>query len=182
MAWTLLGLSYLEFTKTSLNLGLCLLPNLRNFSATFLWQLFQPYLLSSLLGFWWHEYYIFCYSPIGPWGPIQFTFSLLKLKIFSVYFLSVVHTGYFLFFLSLILPLSLSLIFFYWAHKLRFLSPSIEFFILIAYFYQFRNFHLVLLYIVLFLCYDSLTLCFKCICNYWFTHFYDGFFKIIFIR
>ena len=70
--WSCLGVS--ELLKS---VGLCLLPNLENFQSLFLWLLFQPHPLSSLLlGLQSHQCHSFCYSPTSLWLNIFSLFSL----------------------------------------------------------------------------------------------------------
>ena len=71
------GWSYSGVSKLLKSVGLCLLPNLENFRSLFLWLLFQPHPLSSLLlGLQSHQCHSFCYSPTSLWLNIFSLFSL----------------------------------------------------------------------------------------------------------
>lgn len=91
-SWSCSGVS-----KLLKSVGLCLLPNLENFQSLFLWLLFQPHPLSSLLlGLQSHQCHSFCYSPTSLWLNIfSLIFSLL-FRLDNVYYSMFKFAGSFL--------------------------------------------------------------------------------------
>lgn len=99
VTWHRVHWVYAVWGLHSFFVGLWFLPHLEKFQILVLNILFQLHPLSALfIGLQWHEYWIFCYSPTGPWFSVHFLFSVyfLLVRLDSMYCSSFNFTNLFL--------------------------------------------------------------------------------------